>query len=164
MPELRDRTRVDPPSRAERLAPGPVVLGTLSVRVDPRAERMATESALEAGVELIVANMLTLPPYPTTLMLVGPGGVTLPHEEDLTAVRATAQRAADLGIHTELLRISTRRPVAGLLELAAERGAGLLVFGPDPSRVRPRRLRRAVQRVRAGAGCLVWVPPLAGEA
>jgi len=164
MVELRDRVRVDPPSRAGLVASGPVVLGTLSVRVDPRAERMATESALEAGVGLIVANMLALGPYPATLMLVGPGGVTLPHEEDLAAVRATAQRAADLGIRTELLRISTRRPVAGLLELAAERRAGLLVFGPDPNRMRPWRLRRAARRVRAGAGCLVWVPPLATEA
>src|SRR5450432_437248 len=50
----------------------PVVLATLSVRVDPRAERMAIESALEsnpAHPHLILANMLWLPPHPTTLTL-----------------------------------------------------------------------------------------------
>ena len=36
----------------------PVVLATLSVRVDPNAERVAIESALETGTNLIVANMM----------------------------------------------------------------------------------------------------------
>ena len=35
----------------------------------------------------------------------------------------------------------------------------LLVFGPDPGRVRPRRLRRAVAQVCEQAPCLVWTPP-----
>ena len=43
-------------------------------------------------------------------------------------------RAAALGISTELLRVSSRRPVTALIELATERDAGLLVFGPDLSR------------------------------
>jgi hypothetical protein len=136
----------------------PVLLATLSVRIDPSAERMAIDSALEAGVRLIVANLLVLPPYPLTLML-APEFVTLPHEEDLEAVRATAERAAVLGIPTELLRISTRRPVTALLELAGEREAGLLVFGPDLSLTPRRRFRAAARRVRRDAGCLVWIAP-----
>lgn len=136
----------------------PVILGTLSVRVDPSAERMALDSALEAGVRLIVANMLVLPPYPLTLMLAREYA-TLPHEEDLDAVRATAKRAAVLGIPTELLRISSQRPVTALLELACEREAGLLVFGPDLSLTPRRRFRTAARRVRRDAGCLVWIAP-----
>ena len=73
----------------------PVVLATLSVRVDPDAERVAIESALESGAPLIVANMIMLPPYPTTIMLAREYA-TLPHEEDLEEVRATAARAAAL--------------------------------------------------------------------
>jgi hypothetical protein len=137
----------------------PVVLATLSVRVDPTAERMAIDSALEAGVRLILVNLLPLRNYPTTIALLGAAATTLPHEEDLDAVRATAARAAELGIETELLRITSRRPVAALLEVLAERDAGLLVFGPDLSRTNRRRFRRAARRVRAEARCLVWVAP-----
>ena len=136
----------------------PVVLGTLSVRVSAEAERMAIESALEAESPLIVANMLVLRPYPTTIMLLGPGAATLPAEEDLDAVRATAERAAALGLKTQLLRISTPRPVQALLELLVEQKAGLLVFGPDPSRIGARRLGKAAKRLRAKAPCLVWTP------
>jgi hypothetical protein len=159
MPELRDRGEVQaPPSTARRRA-RPVVLATLAAPIHARAEDMAIASSLEAGAPLIVANLLELPPYPATLMLVGAGGATLPHEEALEEVRATAARAAALGIPTELLRVSTRHPVRALLEILAERDAGLLVFGPEPGRVRRRRLRAAARRVRRDAPCLVWVAP-----
>jgi universal stress protein family protein len=159
MPEIVDRDRapaaaqVEAPSRAR-----PVLLATLAVRVDPSAERMALESAIQAGVKLILANMLVLPPYPVTVTL-ATDYATLPHEEDLEAVRATAHRAAALGIATELLRISSRRPVKALLELARERRAGLLVFGPELSLIPRRRFSAAARVVRRGAPCLVWVAP-----
>jgi hypothetical protein len=133
------------------------VLATLSVRVSPAAERMAIDTAVESASPLIVANMLRLRPYPTTIMLLGPGAATLPAEEDLDAVRATADRAAALGLKTQLLRISSPRPVQALLELLAEQRAGLLVFGPDPSRLGARRLRKAARRLRDAAPCLVWI-------
>jgi len=83
----------------------------------------------------------------------------LPHEEDLEAVRETAARAAARGVQTELLRISSRRPLAALLELIDERGAGLVVLGPDPERT-PRWWRAvAARRIRRRAGCLVWIAP-----
>lgn len=145
-------------TRSDRGPTRPVVLATLSVRVDPRAERMALESALEAQAGLIVANMLALQSYPLTFMLAR-DQMTLPHEEDLEAVRATAERAAKLGIRTELLRISSRRPVRALLDLTDERGAGLLVFGPDLRRTSRLRFRLAARQVRKHAGCLVWVAP-----
>jgi hypothetical protein len=92
-------------------------------------------------------------------VLAGPGAAVLPHEEDLEAVRATAERAAALGIPTEHLRVATKRPVKALLEVVRERDAGLLVFGPDLRRIRRRRFRRAAAQVRRDAACLVWVAP-----
>ena len=47
--------------RATALSPRPVVLATLSVRVDPVAERVAIEAALETGARLLLANMIWLP-------------------------------------------------------------------------------------------------------
>jgi hypothetical protein len=85
MPLLRQREGSDAPVRAPahgEAARRPVVLATLSVRVDPAAERMAIESALDARARLIIANMLWLPPHPTTLTLAREVAV-LPHEEDL---------------------------------------------------------------------------------
>jgi hypothetical protein len=155
-------TREAPPTA--RIAPRPtpvrpVVLATLSVRVDPSAERMAIESALEAGAPLILVNLLKLRNYPATIALLGAEATTLPHEEDLDAVRETAARAAALGIKTELLRITSRRLIPALLQVLHERDAGLVVFGPDLSRTNRWRFRAAARRVRAEADCLVWVAP-----
>lgn len=136
----------------------PVVLATLSVRIDPNAERVAIESALDARAPLIVANLLALPLYPVTMVLAR-DCLTLPHEEDLDEVRATARRAADRGIETELLRITSTRPLAALIDLVHERGAGLLVLGPDVHRISRFRLRRAAARVRRRTDCLVWIAP-----
>jgi hypothetical protein len=158
MPELLDRSR--PPGAAAHghSRAKPVVLATLAVRVDGDAERMALASALEAGSKLILASMIMLPPYPATVMLAR-DYATLPHEEDLDAVRATAERAAALGIATELLRVSTRRPVKALLELVREHDAGLLVFGPDRAHTPRWRFRAAARTVRRDAPCLVWIAP-----
>src|SRR5437763_1524288 len=152
----RRQSRAPGPATGERQSKRPVVLATLSVRVDPTAERMALDSALEVGAKLIVANMLMLRPYPMTIVMAR-SYATLPHEEDLDAVRATANRAAELGIPTELLRVSSPRPVAALIELVTEREAGLLVFGPDLRRTSRLRFRVAARIVRRRAPCLVWV-------
>jgi nucleotide-binding universal stress UspA family protein len=157
--QVKDRDLDAVGASAEPTSARPVLLGTLSVRVDPSAERMALDSALEAGVPLVIANLLRLRPYPTTFGLLGHQGMTLPHEEDLDAVRATAQRAAELGIRTELLRVTTRRPVAALLQIARERDAGLLVFGPDLRRTGRLRFWTLARRLRREADCLLWVAP-----
>jgi nucleotide-binding universal stress UspA family protein len=136
-----------------------VLLATLAVRVHPAAERMAIDSAIEAGVTLLVVNLIPLPPYVSTLALVGPEGTTFPHEEDLDALRSTARRAADLGVRTELLRVRTRHAVNALLQIAGERDAGLIVFGPDLGLVGRLRFRLVARRVRREAPCLVWVAP-----
>ena len=159
MRPLLDRRRSPTAEMGDRGSPSrPVLLGTLSVRVDPTAERMAIDTALEVGSKLILANMVMLPPYPLTVRI-APEYVTLPHEEDLDAVRATAARAAALGIATELLRVRSPRPLTALIELAHDREVGLLVFGPDRSRISRRRFRRAAKVVRRDAPCLVWVAP-----
>jgi universal stress protein family protein len=159
MPQVRDRRDdVELPS-TEPTRARPVVLATLAVRVHPSAERMAIDSAIEAGVKLLIVNLIPLPPYPQTLVLVGPEATTFPHEEDLYALRETAHRAAELGVKTELLRVRTRHAVNALLEILHERDAGLLVFGPHLGKVGRLRFRRAARRVRREADCLVWVAP-----
>jgi nucleotide-binding universal stress UspA family protein len=159
MAKLIDRGEGRTERAAQASRARPVVLATLQVRVDPSAERMAIDSAIDAGAPLLVVNLIRLPPYATTMILLGPEQTTLPHEEDLEAVRATANRAAELGVKTELLRVRTPRPVQALLEVASEREAGLIVFGPDLGRVGRRRFRRAARRIRREATCLVWVAP-----
>jgi nucleotide-binding universal stress UspA family protein len=156
MSQLVDQSSPGVAIGAGRKPSRPVLLGTLSVRVDPPAERMAIETALELGSRLILANMLRLPPFPCTVGLAR-DCATLPHEEDLEEVRATAQRAAELGIPTQLLRVSSPRPVTALIELAQDSQAGLLVFGPDRSRISRRRFKSAAQAVRRDAPCLVWI-------
>jgi nucleotide-binding universal stress UspA family protein len=156
MSAVKDQIRPDQPGPTSGEEPGPVVLATLSVRVDPEAERVAIESALETHARLIIANLLMLPPHPTTLVLAREHA-TLPHEEDLEAVRETAARAAARGVQTELLRISSRRPLQALIELLAERRAGLVVLGPDRSRTPRWWLWLAARRVRRRAHCLVWI-------
>lgn len=125
----------------------PVVLATFAVRIEPAAEWMAIESALEAGVSLIVANLMGLQ-CPAAMILL---------EEDLERVRQTAARAKGWGVRTELLmRMSARRPATALLRLARERDAGLVVLGPDRRRAGCRRYRRAARTVRDGLDCLLW--------
>jgi nucleotide-binding universal stress UspA family protein len=159
MAKLADRRDDVAGLSAEPTRARPVVLATLSVRVEPSAERMAIDSALEAGVPLVLVNVLPFRFYPTTLALVGPEGLNLPHEEDLEAVRATAARAAEMGVKTELLRVTTRRPVQALLEIVSERDAGLLVFGPDLKLTGRMRFRMLARKLRRQAGCLIWIAP-----
>ena len=135
------------------------MLGTLSSGIDPAAERLAIESALDAGVPLIVVNVVVLPPCPRALAMGGPGALAFPHEEDYEAVRATAERAAKFGLRVEHLRVSSPRPARALVQIARERAAGLVVLGPKRrSLLRGRwRFRRAARRVRRSVSCLVWI-------
>jgi hypothetical protein len=159
MAQVADRARVASGASAETpFEVRPVILATLSVRIDSNAERMAIESALDARAPLIIANMIAMRAYPMTMIL-APQYATLPHEEDLDAVRATAERAAARGLRTELLRITTTHPVSELIGLVRERSAGLLVLGPDLRRTSRWQLRFAARRIRRDAPCLVWIAP-----
>jgi nucleotide-binding universal stress UspA family protein len=110
---------------------------------------MAVETALETGAPLIVANLFWLPPTVATVL-----------RGDLEAVRETAVRAAARGIRTELVvKVCGFGPARGLVRLAREREAGLVVLGPDRRRTGRRRLGRAARVVCERLDCLVWTAP-----
>lgn len=134
---------------------GPIVLATLGVPFDAGATSFAIETALESGRLLIFANVLVLEATPVSLML-GYSGVLGDPPELAAALRAPAERAYALGVRVERVRIRTPHRVDALLEFVSERDAALLVFGPDPRRLRRRLHRKACQAVRDRAHCLVW--------
>jgi nucleotide-binding universal stress UspA family protein len=131
------------------------VLGTLSSRIEPDAERLAIESAVENGVPLLVVNVIPLAACPRALVLGGPRALDCPKQEDYEAVRATAQRAAAWGLKVEHLRVTSPHPAKALVQIANERRAGLLVLGPK--RKGFLRFWRAAREVVRNAHCLVWI-------
>ncbi len=148
-------TRIATPPRLGA-AGNPILLATLGVPFEPAAAAFAVDAAVEGGAPLIVANVVDLPPLG---MSVAMGYDQLPESpEDDEALRAPAHLAHSLGVRVERLRVKSPRPVEALLELAAERRPGLLVFGPDRTRLRGRRYRKAANAVREHAFCLVWLP------
>ena len=133
----------------------PVLLATLGVPFDPDASRFAVDAAVESGEPLLVVNVVELPPLG---MSVAMGYDQLPYSpEQEEALRAPAALAASLGVPVERLRVKSPRPVEALVQLAAERAPGLLVFGPDRDRLKPRAYRKAARAVRERAACLVWL-------
>lgn len=151
----RERHGVHSGEARDLAATGPVVLGTLSSRVDAEAERLAIESAVENGVPLLVVNVMPMPACPRALVLAGPRALTFPHEEEYEAVRATARRAASWGLKVEHLRVTSPRPAKALVQIANERRAGLLVLGPKRKGIL--RFWRAAREVVRNAHCLVWI-------
>jgi hypothetical protein len=139
-----------PPSR-------PVLLATLGVPFDPDASAFAVDAAVEVGQALIVANVVELPPLAMSVKL---GYDQLPDTpEDEQAFRAPAALAHSLGVRVERLRVKSPRPVEALLEVVAERSPGVLVFGPDRSRLKRRLYRKAAKAIRERVACLVWMAP-----
>jgi hypothetical protein len=150
---VRDRSaRVVPGARA-RSARRPVVLATLEAPLTAEAAAVAVDAAVETGQPLVVVNAVESSLQPCALVL-GYDTIVPPDVEE--SLRAPAELAHSLGVEVERLRLRSPRPVAALLELVAEREPGLLVLGPDPSRIRARRLRKAIRRIERDAGCLVW--------
>jgi nucleotide-binding universal stress UspA family protein len=132
-----------------------VLLATLGVPFDPDASAFAVDAAVEAGQPLIVANVVELPPLTMSVNL---GYDQLPERpEDEEAFRAPAELAHSLGVQVERLRVRSPRPVEALLELAAERRPGVLVFGPDRERLKARIYRKAAKAIRDRVACLVWL-------
>jgi nucleotide-binding universal stress UspA family protein len=133
----------------------PVMLATLEVPFDDEAAAFAVDAAVECGQKLIVANVVEIPLGPMCLFM--DYGALDPPEEDAARLRAPAQLAHELGVEVERLRVRSPHPVDALLELVAEREPGLLVFGPDRSKIRPRSFRRVAKKIRSRATCLVWL-------
>jgi len=133
------------------------MLATLAVPFDPDCARVAIQAAMEGGVKLIVVDAVEMPFW---LQSMATRHAELEHDEDRCAIRRLVEQTAALGLEVEHLRVRSPRPIEAVLELCGEREPGLLVLGPDLSRLRPRSFRRAVRRVRKRASCLLWV---AGE-
>ena len=65
--------------------------------------------------------------------------------------------ALSLGVKVARLRVKSFRPIQAMVEVVAEENAGLLVFGPDRTRIRRLRYRRAARAIRARVTTLIWM-------
>jgi nucleotide-binding universal stress UspA family protein len=156
---LRERSAPAPPSDVTVAGsePRPVVLATLAVPFEPEAFRVALQAAMESGVTLIVVDAVELPFWPQSIAT---RHADVELESDRMRIRELVAQAAGLGVEVEHLRVRSPRPAEAVIEIATERRAGLLVFGPDPARLRPRFFSRVVRRIRKRVSCLLWI---AGE-
>jgi len=131
----------------------PVLLATLDVPFDDDATAFAVDTAVESGQPLVVVN--AAPIVPATWALLGYGYI---ERDDLQQeLLKPAQLAHSLAVHVERLRVCSPHPVDALLEVVAERKPGILVFGPDRTRLRRWTYARAARRIRKRASCLVWM-------
>ncbi len=131
-----------------------MLVATLEAPLVTEAAQLGVDSAVEAGQPLLVVNAVETMLAPCSMVL-GYDYIAPPDVEE--SLRAPAELAKSLGVQVERFCLRSTRPVEALLSFASERGAGLLVLGPDPTRISGRRYRRAVRKVRDGAPCLVWV-------
>jgi nucleotide-binding universal stress UspA family protein len=134
----------------------PVLLATLEAPFDEAAAAFAVDTAVECGQPLIVTTVVEMPLGPLCVLM-GYGDLE-PSEEEAERFRAPAELAHALGVEVERLRVRSPHPVDALLQLVAERAPGLLVFGPDRSRLKPRVFRKVAKKIRDRATCLVWLP------
>ncbi len=142
------------PAREAHARGRPVILATFDVPFAPEAAELAVDAAVESGQRLIVVNVSSVPLMPASMLM----GYDYIESPELTeALRAPAELAVSLNVPVELLRVSSPHPADALLELAAERQPGLLVLGPDRTRVRGRVYRKAARRIQERASCLVWL-------
>ena len=82
----------------------------------------------------------------------------LPYAPELAeSLRKAAELASRLGVDVIRLRVKSFHPVQAMLEVVAEQRAGIFVFGPDRSRIRRMRYRRAARAIRSGVTVLVWL-------
>ena len=138
----------------------PVMLATMDVPFDVHAAEVAVDSAVESGQQLIVVNVVEVPPLPMSVIMRYDQLEYPPAME--ASLKAPVSLAASLGIEVERLRVRSLHPVQALIEVVLERRPGLLVFGPDRSRLSRRRYTRAVRAIRDDAPCLVWLAEGAG--
>jgi nucleotide-binding universal stress UspA family protein len=124
-----------------------VLLATLSGSIDPSAERMAIDSALEANRSLLLVNAVPRAPAPAAV-------ARFP-----AAVMATANRAMALGVRTELLPPISPSPAKTIVLLANERRAALVVLGRPRGLLGRWRFRKAARAIRRDTTCLVWIAP-----
>jgi nucleotide-binding universal stress UspA family protein len=154
---MRSVQRLGPrvPARSDRAKGRPVLLATLDVPFDQDAVAFAVDSAVELGQPLIIANFVERVPLPLSTML---GYDDLPYTPEMEdALAAPARLAASLGVEVSRLRVKSFHPIPAMLEVLAEQGAGIFVFGPDRTRIRRLRYLRATRAIRSKATALVWL-------
>ena len=134
----------------------PVMLVTFDVPFEPEATTLAVDTAVETGQPLIIVNAAEVPLGPISLSMKYEYVGT---EEVEVALREPAALAVGLAVEVERVRLCSPRPIEALLELVAERRPGLLVVGPDRTRMRKRTYARAARKIRDRAACLVWLAP-----
>ena len=150
---VADRNRTISDSRVAASGARPIMLVTFDVPVDPRAAELAVDAAVESGQPLVVVNVVDMPIRPMTASWGQEVVVTADVDDSLAA---PAELARSLAVAVERIRLVSPRPLTALLELVSERLPGLLVVGPDRTRMGRWRLRRAERRIRRSAPCLVW--------
>ena len=150
-----ERTEPQAPDLSSRAGGRPVMLATLDVPFDTDAVTFAVDSAVELGARLIVANFTEQAPLPLSTML---GYDELPYPPEMAqSLLAAAKLAGSLGVEVTRLRVKSFHPIQAMLEVLAEQGAGIFVFGPDRSRIGRLRYRRAARAIRSRATALVWL-------
>ena len=150
-----ERPELQAPDLSSRARGRPVMLATLDVPFDTRAVAFAIDSAVEAGERLIVANFAERAPLPLSTML---GYEDLPYPPEMAeSLLAAAKLASSLGVEVTRLRVKSFHPISAMLEVLAEQGAGIFVFGPDRTRIGRLRYRRAARAIRSRATALVWL-------
>ena len=130
----------------------PVMLLTIAVPFDERATLFALDSALHSGAKLIVCEGIFL-------SAARPGNTAnFVHALESRACEVVAERARALEIKTELAVFHSPRPITGALAAAKNYEIGLLVFGPERTRLARWNYWMWSRRIRRDAPCLVWVP------
>jgi len=143
------------PVISDRAKGRPVLLATLDVPFEHDAVVFAVDSAVELGQPLIVANFVERAPLPLSAMLGYDDLPYPPHLEDSLA--APARLAQELGVTVTRLRVKSFHPIPAMLEVLAEQGAGIFVFGPDRTKLRRLRYLRAARALRSEAPSLLWL-------
>src|SRR5262249_32165277 len=143
------------PDLSSRGGGRPVMLATLDVPFDTDAVVFAVDSAVELRGRLILAHLPQPAPLPPSTVL---GSDQPPYPPALSESRlAPAELGASRGVEVTRLRVKSFHPISAMLEVLAEQGAGIFVFGPDRSRIGRLRYRRAARAIRSRATALVWL-------
>jgi Universal stress protein family len=144
------------PEVSPMVTPGsdrPVLLATLDVPFAEEAIAFAVDAAVESGRRLVLVNAAEV--LLTASSLAGYGYVERRELQD--ELRKPAELAASLSLPVERLRLCSPHPVDALVATVAEQNPSVLVFGPDPSRLKQRTYRRAAKRIVDRVTCLVWL-------
>ena len=146
-------THTPPPGQTTAATGRPVMLLTLDLPLDARAQRFALETALGAGCALVICDAVPVGPNSAAAVLRMRG-----RPDADASLRAAAAEARSLGIHVDELIFHSPRPLMAATALCGERGIGLLVFGPSRAAAGRWRYRSWSRRVRRDTPCLVWLP------